>query len=247
MQISRWYKILGITLLLTSIAFYSLEYIIFQDPYHLFNFMVAKLAFLPIEVLIVTMVIHQILYDMEKRQRLEKLNMVIGTFFSEVGTRLLTYFSDWDPNLDDIKSNLVITKEWTDSDFMKVKNQLKNYEYEVDINRVDLKHLRNMLIEHRDFLVRLLENPNLLEHETFTELLRAVFHMTEELISRTEDLDNLPESDLDHLRIDIERVYGKLVVEWLDYMEYMKDNYPYLFSLAMRKNPFDESASPVVK
>ncbi|MFP4654709.1 MAG: hypothetical protein ACLFMM_03385 [Methanohalobium sp.] len=246
MQISRWYKILGLSLLLTSILFYTLEYIIFQDPKHLFNFMIAKLAFLPIEVLIVTMVIHQILYDMDKRQRLEKLNMVIGTFFSQVGTQLLIYFSDWDPNLEEIKKNLVISKEWTDADFINVKNQLKNYEYTIDINRVDLKHLRNLLMEHRDFLLRLLENPNLLEHETFTEILRAVFHMTEELISRTE-LDNLPESDLDHLRIDIERVYGKLVLEWLDYMEYMKDNYPYLFSLAIRKNPFDESASPVVR
>ena len=27
----------------------------------------------------------------------------------------------------------------------------------------------------------------------------------------------------------------------------LKDNYPYLFSLAMRMNPFDQEASPVVK
>jgi hypothetical protein len=30
-------------------------------------------------------------------------------------------------------------------------------------------------------------------------------------------------------------------------MEYLKNHYPYLFNLAMRKNPFDESASVVVK
>jgi hypothetical protein len=33
---------------------------------------------------------------------------------------------------------------------------------------------------------------------------------------------------------------------WLEYMEHLKDNYPYLFSLAMRVNPFDKTASPVV-
>jgi len=38
-----------------------------------------------------------------------------------------------------------------------------------------------------------------------------------------------------------------LVQEWLDYMEYLKVNYPYLFSLAMRTNPFDRKASPVVE
>ncbi|OQC68906.1 MAG: hypothetical protein BWX50_01111 [Euryarchaeota archaeon ADurb.Bin009] len=30
-------------------------------------------------------------------------------------------------------------------------------------------------------------------------------------------------------------------------MEYLQKNYPYLFSLAMRSNPFDETASPVVR
>jgi hypothetical protein len=30
-------------------------------------------------------------------------------------------------------------------------------------------------------------------------------------------------------------------------MEHLKINYPYLFSLAMRTNPFDRQASPVIK
>jgi hypothetical protein len=30
-------------------------------------------------------------------------------------------------------------------------------------------------------------------------------------------------------------------------VEYLQQNYPYLFSLAMRSNPFDETASPVVR
>jgi hypothetical protein len=33
---------------------------------------------------------------------------------------------------------------------------------------------------------------------------------------------------------------------WLDYVRHLKDGYPYLFSLAMRTNPLDETASPVV-
>jgi len=38
-----------------------------------------------------------------------------------------------------------------------------------------------------------------------------------------------------------------LVHEWLDYMKYLKKNYPYLFSLAVRTNPFDRNASVVLK
>jgi len=91
-----------------------------------------------------------------------------------------------------------------------------------------------------------LENPNLLEHESFTELLRAVFHLAEELANRN-DVWQLPMSDKEHLAGDIKRAYVLLVAEWLDYMKYLKDNYPYLFALAMRTNPFDQEASAVVK
>ena len=91
------------------------------------------------------------------------------------------------------------------------------------------------------FLVGLLENPSLLEHESFTELLQAVFHLHEELQNRKE-LVNLPQSDLNHLSHDIKRGYVLLVGQWLNYMKHLKSNYPYLFSLAMRTNPFDEKA-----
>jgi len=85
----------------------------------------------------------------------------------------------------------------------------------------------------------------LLEHESFAELLRTIFHLTEELANR-EVIEQLPDTDCHHLAGDIKRVYGLLVYQWLDYMKYLQTNYPYLFSLAMRTNPFDRNASPVV-
>ena len=93
--------------------------------------------------------------------------------------------------------------------------------------------------------MRLIENPALLEHESFTDLLLAIFHLTEEL-ARRPNLEGLPKSDLAHLRVDIDRTYRLLVHEWLAYMKYLKVSYPYLFHLAMRTNPFDQTASPVV-
>jgi hypothetical protein len=92
----------------------------------------------------------------------------------------------------------------------------------------------------------ILQNPNLLEHETFTELLWAVFHLTEELAKR-EDTKNLSAKDYEHLSGDIKRAYTLLISEWLDYMKHLKDKYPYLFSLAIRTNPFDPSASVEMK
>ena len=52
--------------------------------------------------------------------------------------------------------------------------------------------------------------------------------------------------DYQHLAGDIKRVYGQIVPQWLAYMAHLKRTYPYLFSLAMRTNPFDASATPVL-
>ena len=95
-------------------------------------------------------------------------------------------------------------------------------------------------------MLALLENPNLLEHESFTELLWAVFHLTEELACRM-NLKELPDTDYEHLSADMKRAYVLLIAEWLAYMKHLKINYPYLFSLAARMNPFDPNASPIVK
>lgn len=95
-------------------------------------------------------------------------------------------------------------------------------------------------------MIRLLENPMILEHETFTELLRSVFHLVEELEFR-DDLEATPQSDIDHLTADCERIYRLLMMEWIDHLRYLRRNYPYLFSLAVRTNPYNEQATAVVK
>jgi hypothetical protein len=242
----RWQITLGLSLIVLSVIFYYIHYAIFRDSHHIFIYMIGDIAFVFIEVLLVTLIIHQLLSVREKRARLEKLNMVIGVFFSEIGTDLVTYFSDFDPKLDKIKQELIVRPNWSEKEFSAVSKRLKSYDYGVEIQKVELEYLRDFLIGKRDFLLRLLENPNLLEHESFTELLRAVFHLTEELQGR-KDISQLPDSDYEHLTADIKRAYVLLVQHWLDYMKHLKDNYPYLFSLAMRTNPFDQSASPIVK
>jgi len=182
----------------------------------------------------------------EEKSRFEKLNMVIGVFFSEVGTHLLALFSDADADLDAIRNRFLVDNEWREADFLKVGAELKKRGYDVEMARIDLDGLCAFLTEKRGFLVRLLENPVLLEHESFTNLLWAVFHLAEELGHRA-DKRALPDSDRAHLAGDIRRAYGFLVGEWLDYMMHLKEKYPYLFSLALRTNPFDRDASPIVR
>ncbi len=241
----RWQLLLGSALVALSALLYIAEINIFHSPRDTFFYLFQDLAFVPIQVLLVTLIINRLLSVREKRSRLEKLNMVIGAFFSEVGTHLLTYLSDCDPRLEEIRGNLMVTNSWSDEEFTRVSRRLRNYPYGIEMKKIDLQYLQSFLAEKRGFLLRLLENPNLLEHETFTELLLAVFHLVEELTCR-EDVRHLPHTDINHIAGDTKRAYGLLVNEWLDYMRHLKDSYPYLFSLAMRLNPFDKDASPLV-
>ena len=242
----NWQIILGISLVVLSIALYSVHYLIFRDSHHIFIYLVGDIAFVPIEVLFVTLIIHRVLSDREKKAMLKKLNMVIGAFFSEVGLKLLPMFANFDHKSDEVKKELSQMKNWSNSEFKKASVMIENYKFEIDSNLGSLKELQVFLTKRRNFLLRLLENPNLLEHETFTELLWAVFHLTEELEYRT-DLDKLPHTDMVHISGDIKRVYVLLLNRWIDYVIHLKDQYPYLYSLAVRTNPLDEDASPIVK
>ncbi|BBL69160.1 hypothetical protein [Methanoculleus chikugoensis] len=241
-----WEVRLGLLLVASSVTIYGVKYLLLGDPENTYQYIFNALGFLPINVLLVTLLINELLSVRAKRDRLNKLNMVIGTFFSEVGTGLLTYLSDRDPNLPKIRHDLVVTNAWTPERFSKVRGRLRRHTCMVAVGAADLQELCRYLKEQRGFLLRLLENPVLLEHESFTDLLRAVFHLTEEL-ERRGDFAGLPASDVEHLAGDVERVYSRLIGEWLAYMEYLQRNHPYLFSLAMRSNPFDETASPVVR
>ncbi len=241
-----WEAKLGISLICFSFVVYFIKFVLLGDPQNTYFYIFNALGFLPINVLLVTLILNKMLTVKSKRERMEKINMVIGTYFSEVGTQLLAYLSDRDPNLHQVRSKFLVSGKWSDQEFDSMRNQLECYTYHVDIHKVDLPGLRCWLIEKRDFLLRILENPVLLEHETFTEMMRAVFHLTDELVQR-KDMENLPESDLKHLEMDMNRAYRDAAVQWVAYMQYLKKKYPYLFHLALRLNPFDEDASPIVR
>ena len=241
-KVINWQTLMASALLLLSAALYFIHFRIFGNPSQTLNYLLGNIAFLPFEVLIVTLILHRLLTYREKRARFEKLNMVIGSFFSEAGGWLLAYLSDLDPGLEKIKEKFHVRANWTHKDFAGLSRELKGLHFTIDPERLDTLTLKGYVISKRDFLLRLLENPNLLEHETFTELLLAYFHLIEELGSRVV-ISPLGENDLKHVAGDAQRVYALLVRQWVTYMEHLAKNYPYLFSLALRTNPFDEKAS----
>lgn len=182
----------------------------------------------------------------EESFRRQKINMVAGLFFSELGTGLLRQFTQLDPEIDILQEILKVSNEWINEDFRKTSKTINKHRFTVDSRQGDLLAMREYLQNRASFLLRMLENPMLQEHGNFPDLLRAIFHLRDELLNRM-DLSELSDTDRQHLEGDIVRSYKLLVVEWLSYMRYLKDNYGYLLSLAMRVNPFDPKASAVVK
>lgn len=243
---SDWQLIFGISLVLLSAVIYFIHYLFFKDSHHVFIYLLGDIAFVPIEVLLVTLIIHRLLKKRERSIMLEKMNMLIGAFFSEAGTKLISYFSKCDSKISEIQNELLIGENWAAEQFSYVNECLSKHDYEVDYKNINLQELHDLLKEKRSFFLRLLENPYLLEHEQFTDLLWAVFHLTEEL-SHRENFNNLPETDSEHLAVDIRRIYVLLVNQWLEYMKHLKKMYPYLFSLAVRTNPFNKKASVIVR
>ncbi|MFA6808625.1 MAG: hypothetical protein WCR27_06490, partial [Eubacteriales bacterium] len=204
-----------------------------------------QLAYLPVHVIITSLVIEKMINRREKRVMMAKLNMVIGAFFSDVGVELLISMSSYHENYDKLRSELLITDNWNKKDFATGRHKILGENFEISCtnnNLHNLKNLKEFLMEKRSFQLSLLQNPNLLEHESFTDMLWAVFHLTDELIQR-KDTSALSKSDYKHLSIDIERAYTLLITEWLSYMEHLQKNYPYLYSLAVRVNPFNPDAS----
>ena len=182
----------------------------------------------------------------EQAIRQQKIDMVTGLFFSEMGNDLLRHFTRFDPDLGACQRALEISKEWEDEDFERARHLLETHHPSMDSSRGDLRALLEQLQGKADLLLRLIENPIIQEHGRFAELLRALFHLRDELSHRYE-LSDLLDSDRKHLEGDIARVYRLLVSEWLRYVQYLKGNYGYLYSMAIRLNPFDPEANPVVK
>ena len=228
----------ALLLLIVSLLLYGLDYLVFGHGTEIAAGFVANLAFVPVYVLFVTLMIERLLKERERVALRQKLNMVIGVFFSEMGTLLLADAFTFLRNGEELVVRLRVTTQWTQADFRQVAAWLAAFDMEVESRAGDLLALKRFLRKKRGFMLGLLENPNLLEHDEFTDLLWAVFHLMEELEARA-SFDRLPAADLEHLSGDIKRAYGHLVREWIVYLRHLRVDYPYLFSLAVRTNPLN--------
>ena len=238
--------LLSLLLVVLSAGLYILQVAIFKTFSNTAFYFLQDLAFLPLQVAIVTVVLGRVISTWTKRDRLKKINMAISAFFSEAGTEIMMNLTPLAGNDECLRSVLNVSIGWNGADFTKALKVLKSIDLTIVCGTGDFESLKMLLLDKRSFMLRMLENPNLLEHDTFTDMLLAVFHMTEELIARHE-FTSLPPADTAHLIGDIKRAVRTLLMQWLYHLEHLHSEYPYLYSLEVRRNPFGESSSVIIR
>lgn len=247
----RWKIKFSILMIILIIIIYGSNYLVLGDAEHIISYIWTHLGFIPVDILVVAFLLDEIIERKEKEAMLEKLDMLMSTFFSEVGNELIRQLSaanKYKTNTENLKS----IKNWNQKDYENKLAELKDIsiDFSADVapeQRAEfLENLRSLLVAKREFIINLINNPNLLEKEEFTALINSILHLDEELEHRT-DLALVNDADFGHLNGDMQRVYSKLVYEWVYYLKYLDKHYPYMIALIIRTNPFDEDADVYVK
>lgn len=243
-----WELRLSLFLVLASLLIFLLKILIIGDDgeSNTLSYIFNALGFLPINVLLVTLILNSLLARRAKREQQEKMKMIVGLFFSELGTTMLHMIVGCDTRVETVRTNLAVQMTWKPAEYRAAAEFLKTYAPDLVPDTGALAAIRTELAGKHEFLLGLVENPVFLEGEKVADLMQALFHLSEELCDRG-NLAELPASDLRHLTGDLTRVYVPLAELWLSHMEYLSARYPYLLSLSLRKSPFREQRDVVVR
>ena len=228
MKKSNYYMLVSIILIAMSCIMFFIHYLVFGQVVNTAYYSLMNLCFIPINSLVVTIILEKIIDHKAKEERMNKLNMLVGIFFTEVGCKLMHLII----NADKEAKNSIACFDSLD----KIEYDLLKHEYEIDIKELDLEAIKTILVDNSNLFVNLISNENLLQHETFTDLLMSVVHLRDELAfmknNKTSDID------INHLENDIMRVYKNITIQWVHYLEYLNKFYPFLYNNAIRVNPF---------
>lgn len=224
----RYYFVISFILIALSSIMFFIHYLIFGQALNTAYYSLMNLCFIPINSLVVTIMLEKLIDYRAKKDRIEKINMLVGIFFTEVGGKLMHLIIDADKDAKNYITNF--------EDLNKIKKSLYEYDYKVDMNYIDLCTIKNILVEHNNLFVTLISNESILQHQIFTDLLMSVIHLRDEIIFMEKDKES--GFNTNHLENDVIRVYKNISIQWIFYLEYLSKSYPFLYNNAIRVNPF---------
>ncbi|WP_419750506.1 hypothetical protein [Terrisporobacter petrolearius] len=228
MKNKKYYIVVSLVLVGLSAIMFLIHYLVFGQAVNTAYYSLMNLCFIPVNSLVVTLILERLIDYKAKQERMEKLSMLIGLFFTEVGYKLMRLIIKADKG----GKNSITSFNNLD----EVKNQVEKHNYTIDMKDIDLDEIKDVLLENSNLLVNLISNENITEHEIFTDLLMSVIHLRDEIIFYKNDKNN--QLDISHLQKDILRVYKNIAIQWVDYLKYLNKSYPFLYNNAIRLNPF---------
>lgn len=215
-------------LILLSLILYYIHFRIFGQLNTTMYYTFLDICFIPLNILIVSLVFQQLIDNHARKEKLNKINMLVGLFFSEIGFSLMTEIVS-----GDISSSKIITSF---SDLKIVEKSIKNHAHNLNIQLINCKKITELLINNKDLFISLISNENILEHEIFTDLLMSIIHLRDEILFRKDK--PLTSEDYIHLQGDLTRVYKAITIQWVYYLQHLRKYYPYLYNGAIQVNPF---------
>lgn len=224
----KYYFVISFILIALSGLMFFIHYLVFGQAMNTAYYSLMNLCFIPINSLVVTIILEKLIDYRAKKERMEKINMLVGIFFTEVGGKLMRLIID----ADEGAKNYIVDFD----DLNKIKRNLDNYNYQVNMECIDLKSIKDVLVENNNLFVTLISNESILNHQIFTDLLMSVIHLRDEIIFMEKDKG--VEMNANHLESDVIRVYKNITIQWVHYLEYLNKSYPFLYNNAIRVNPF---------
>ena len=158
----RWKIKFSLLMVVLIIIIYGSNYLVLGDAEHIISYIWTHLGFIPVDILVVAFLLDEIIERKEKEAMLEKLDMLMSTFFSEVGNEMinqLSHANKYKASTENLKS----IKNWDEKDYDLKLEELKNtsIDFQADIspeNREEfLENLRNLLVDKREFIINLIK------------------------------------------------------------------------------------------
>ncbi|MDO4373502.1 MAG: hypothetical protein Q4D08_07850 [Clostridia bacterium] len=230
-------KQLILLLLCASALLYAIHYLIFRDLHHLAIFGLHELAFVPLEVILVTLGLDQLVEKTHREEARSKVSIIETLYFNESGGTMLRYLTSFDPDAARLRELLQVTEDWRSSDFRQAIRQLKSYPFLLDLDRIDFFGLHYHLSQRHEYYRSMLENPALTQSEAFTEMIMKIYLLWEELDGRT-NLYQLPEKDRSYLAELLHEIYRELTEYWLDNVYNHSIHNRFRLHRAIESNPF---------
>ena len=144
-----WKMKVTLVLIGSSAALTLFHVFLFSDLHSLLFYLALDVVFVPIQVLLVTVLIERLLTEREKQIVLRKLNMVIGAFFGEMGYALIKIMGATSADFSTLRQPLIITQDWRMSHYDAALKFIQSYQCKFDPNNEQLQGLKEFLLQKR--------------------------------------------------------------------------------------------------